>query len=117
MQQFEPDQLVLVKDPKVRLWALRRYSMPVFGALHGTQDGKLWNDDDILPYEGNECLLGDHVETPEQIIKRLEMEKAEIQRHAEEVQIFLDNLQGKKNENDSRGVWGFIAPLLCSFRR
>ena len=108
MQKFEPDQLVLVKDLEVRL---------VFGALHGTQDGKLWNNAAVIPYQGNENLLGKSFETPEQKIKRLEREKEEIQRHSENLQVFLDSLHGKKNENDSRGVWDFIAPLLCSFRR
>ena len=54
MQKFEPDQLVLVKAGGI--WHLKRYSF--FGAAHETQDGCTWVDDRILPYAGNEHLLG-----------------------------------------------------------
>lgn len=117
MQNFEPDQLVLVKNDNTHTWSLRRYSMPVFGKMHETQDVHLWDDDAIIPYQGNENLLGESFETPEQQIKRLEREKEEIHRHSENIQVFLNGLHGQKNENNSLGVWGFIVPLLCSFRR
>ncbi len=90
--------------------------MLVFGAMHETQDGNLWPDDAVIPYLGNENLLEENFETPEQQIKRLEREKKETQRHLEGLQ-FINNLQEEKNENNSLGVWGFILPLLCSFRR
>lgn len=59
MQKFEPDQLVLVRYFEGALWRLRRYSMPCKkGKAHETQDGMVFVDTCILPYSGNEQLLG-----------------------------------------------------------
>lgn len=59
MQKFEPDQLVLVQYGNGGPWRLRRYSMTCDnGKGHETQDGVVWPDDCILPYSGNEHLLG-----------------------------------------------------------
>lgn len=57
MQHFEPDQLVLVRLSSIKVWRLRRYSF-CDGPNHETQDGNFWDDGQILPYEGNEKLLG-----------------------------------------------------------
>lgn len=58
MQRFEPDQLVLVKYAGNKIWRLRRYSFCDEGCLHETQDGATWDDHHIIPYDGNEQLLG-----------------------------------------------------------
>ena len=55
MQKFEPDQLVLVNSG--RIWRLKRYSF-FNGTTHETQDGCVWSDGCILPYAGNEHMLG-----------------------------------------------------------
>ena len=57
MQKFEPDQLVLVKFVSGGPWRLRRYSF-LDGDEHEMQDGSVWDDEHILPYSGNEHLLG-----------------------------------------------------------
>lgn len=57
MQKFEPDQLVLVKYGNGGPWRLRRYSF-LDGDEHEMQDGSVWDDEHILPYSGNEHLLG-----------------------------------------------------------
>ena len=58
MQHFEPDQLVLVKYAGNTIWRLRRYSF-CDSVHHETQDGSLWDDNQIMPYAGNEHMLGD----------------------------------------------------------
>lgn len=57
MQKFEPDQLVLVKYAVNEIWRLRRYSF-FDGQEHETQDGDTFSDRFIIPYSGNEHLLG-----------------------------------------------------------
>ena len=57
MQTFEPDQLVLVRYIGNKVWRLKRYSF-FDGQEHETQDGATFSDKDILPYAGNEHLLG-----------------------------------------------------------
>lgn len=57
MQNFEPDQLVLVRYLGNKVWRLKRYSF-FDGQEHETQDGATWDDHHILPYSGNEYLLG-----------------------------------------------------------
>ena len=57
MQHFEPDQLVLVRYIGNKVWRLKRYSF-FDGQEHETQDGATFSDKDILPYAGNEHLLG-----------------------------------------------------------
>ena len=57
MQKFEPDQLVLVKYAVNEIWRLRRYSF-FDGKEHETQDGCTFSDRFIIPYSGNEQLLG-----------------------------------------------------------
>lgn len=59
MQKFEPDQLVLVRYFEGAPWRLRRYSMPCKKRkVHETQDGMVFVDECIIPYSGNEHLLG-----------------------------------------------------------
>ena len=58
MHKFEPDQLVLVHFFNGGPWRLRRYSIDLDGYGHETQDGNVWADDNVLPYAGNEHLLG-----------------------------------------------------------
>lgn len=58
MQTFEPDQLVLVHFFNGGPWRLRRYSILFKGYGHETQDGNIWADECIIPYAGNEHLLG-----------------------------------------------------------
>ena len=57
MPHFEPDQLVLVRYIGNKVWRLKRYSF-FDGQEHETQDGATFSDKDILPYAGNEHLLG-----------------------------------------------------------
>ena len=57
MQHFEPDQRVLVRYIGNKVWRLKRYSF-FDGQEHETQDGATFSDKDILPYAGNEHLLG-----------------------------------------------------------
>lgn len=57
MQHFEPDQLVLVRYIGNKVWRMKRYSF-FDGQEHETQDGATFSDKDILPYAGNEHLLG-----------------------------------------------------------
>lgn len=58
MQKFEPDQLVLVRYENDKTWRLKRYSFLANKDTHETQDGSIWDDDHIIPYSGNEHLLG-----------------------------------------------------------
>lgn len=59
MQKFEPDQLVMVRYFEGAPWRLRRYSMPCQKVkAHETQDGMVFVDECIIPYAGNEHLLG-----------------------------------------------------------
>ena len=59
MQKFEPDQLVLVRDDDTKVWRLTHYSHTVEGMdWNVTIDGKVWASPFIIPYAGNEHLLG-----------------------------------------------------------
>ena len=65
MQKFEPDQLVLVRYGNDKTWRLKRYSFLANKNTHETQDGSLWDDDHIIPYEGNQHLIGTTHEPPQ----------------------------------------------------
>lgn len=59
MQNFEPDQLVLVRENDMHVWRLTHYSHTVEGMdWNVTIDGKAWASKFIIPYAGNEHLLG-----------------------------------------------------------
>ena len=59
MQTFEPDQLVLVREKSETVWRLTHYSHRINGADWSvTIDGKVWASHLIIPYAGNEHLLG-----------------------------------------------------------
>lgn len=61
MPRFEPDQLVLVREGKRANWDLARYSYcdtEAKGHVHHIQGLRWFRDDDVLPYSGNEHLLG-----------------------------------------------------------
>ena len=59
MQKFEPDQLVLVRENDAARWRLTHYSHTVEGMdWNVTIDGKVWASPFIIPYAGNEHLLG-----------------------------------------------------------
>ena len=59
MQKFEPDQLVLVRENDTVRWRLTHYSHTVEGMdWNVTIDGKIWASQFIIPYAGNEHLLG-----------------------------------------------------------
>ena len=62
MQTFEPDQLVLVRECDTADWELARYSHRSSdgsnGHIHHEQGRRWFKDDEILPYFGNEHLLG-----------------------------------------------------------
>ena len=62
MQHFEPDQLVLVRECDTADWELARYSHCCTecsnGHIHHEQGWRWFKDDEILPYTGNEQLLG-----------------------------------------------------------
>ena len=62
MQTFETDQLVLVRECDTADWELARYSHRSpdgsNGHIHHEQGRRWFKDDEILPYSGNEHLLG-----------------------------------------------------------
>lgn len=59
MPRFEPAQLVLVRENDTQVWRLTYYSHTVQNMdLNVTIDGKLWASQFIIPYAGNEHLLG-----------------------------------------------------------
>ena len=59
MQKFEPDQRVLVRENDTQVWRLTHYSHTVEGMdWNVTIDGKIWASQFIIPYSGNEHLLG-----------------------------------------------------------
>lgn len=59
MQKFEPDQLVLVRENDMQVWRLTHYSHTVEGMdWNVTIDGKAFASQFIIPYAGNEHLLG-----------------------------------------------------------
>lgn len=59
MQNFEPDQLVLVRENDAARWRLTHYSHTVEGMdWNVTIDGKVWASPFIISYAGNEHLLG-----------------------------------------------------------
>ena len=58
MPRFEPDQLVLVRENDEQLWRLAHFSHTVSVDWNVTTDGKAWASQFIIPYAGNEHLLG-----------------------------------------------------------
>lgn len=58
MQKFEPDQLVLVRENDRQYWRLAHFSHTVSADWNVTTDGKAWASQFIIPYAGNEHLLG-----------------------------------------------------------
>lgn len=62
MQKFEPDQLVLVRENEKENWDLARYSYCCAEEgethIHHIQGLRWFRDDEIIPYSGNEHLLG-----------------------------------------------------------
>lgn len=58
MQKFEPDQLVLVRENDRQYWRLAHFSHTVSADWNVTTDGKAWASMYIIPYSGNEHLLG-----------------------------------------------------------
>lgn len=62
MKEFRPDQLVLVRVCKESNWDLAHYSYcsddKKDGYIHHIQGLSWYPDENILPYEGNEYLLG-----------------------------------------------------------
>ena len=124
MQKFEPDQLVLVKFGNGAPWRLRRYSMSCDkGKGHETQDGVVWPDDCIIPYAGNEHLLG----TTNSPKPKWEPKPGELVavRHSlvEEwkVRVFRyrahDNSFACYDERDRKEIryWGYCEPLRKHF--
>lgn len=120
MQKFEPDQLVLIKAGSI--WRLRRYSF-FDGSYHETQDGCLWVEDGILPYAGNEQLLGTSNPPPPKwepktgelvAVRDSEDEewKARVFRYRNNDNKFVcDN----ENANHSICPWDFCEPLRAHF--
>ena len=64
MQKFEPDQLVLIRESEKANWDLARYSYCSVEQgqgqdhIHHIQGLRWFRDDEIIPYSGNEHLLG-----------------------------------------------------------
>ena len=64
MQKFEPDQLVLIRESEQANWDLARYSYCSVEQgqgqdhIHHIQGLRWFRDDEIIPYSGNEHLLG-----------------------------------------------------------
>ena len=124
MQKFEPDQLVLVHFFNGGPWRLRRYSMTCDkGKGHETQDGVVWPDDCILPYSGNEHLLG----TTDAPTPKWEPKPGELVavRHSSieewKVRVFRyhDNDNGfacdNERERASTCFWAYCEPLRKHF--
>lgn len=78
MKNFEPDQLVLVRVCKEANWDLAHYSYcsddKKDGYIHHIQGLSWYPDENILPYEGNEYLLG----TVGEPIEKWQPEEGEI---------------------------------------
>lgn len=62
MQKFEPDQLVLIRESEKANWDLARYSYCSVEQgqdyIHHIQGLRWFRDNEIIPYFGNENLLG-----------------------------------------------------------
>ena len=124
MQKFEPDQLVLVRYFEGAPWRLRRYSMLCKkGKAHETQDGMVFVDACIIPYSGNEHLLG----TTESPAPKWEPKPGELVavRHSSieewKVRVFRyhdnDNGFACDNERERAGTcfWHYCEPLRKHF--
>lgn len=124
MQKFEPDQLVLVRYFEGAPWRLRRYSMPCQkGKAHETQDGMVFVDECIIPYSGNEHLLG----TTDSPTPKWEPKPGELVavRHSSieewKVRVFRyhdnDNGFACDNERERAGTcfWAYCEPLRKHF--
>ena len=60
MQKFEPFQKVIVRNMEGSVWSCDLYSHKDLSTerLHSVLSGSTYTDEDILPYAGNEHLLG-----------------------------------------------------------
>lgn len=59
MQKFEPFQKILIREEDYGIWICDMYSHEdAIEDTHHTLTGGIYQDEDILPYEGNEHLLG-----------------------------------------------------------
>lgn len=62
MQTFTPDQLVLIRESEKANWDLARYSYCSVEQgqdhIHHIQGLRWFRDDEVIPYSGNEHLLG-----------------------------------------------------------
>ena len=60
MQNFEPFQKVIVRNMEGSVWSCDLYSHKELSTerLHFVLSGSTYTDEDILPYAGNEHLLG-----------------------------------------------------------
>ena len=61
MKTFDADELVLVRSNHNREWTLSRYShlsKSEDKSHHILQNFGIWDDENIIPYKGNEDLLG-----------------------------------------------------------
>lgn len=122
MQRFEPDQLVLVQYGNGGPWRLKRYSF-LDGDEHEMQDGSVWDDEHILPYSGNEHLLG----TTDSPTPKWEPKPGELVavRHSSieewKVRVFSyhdnDNGFACDNERERAGTcfWHYCEPLRKHF--
>lgn len=122
MQKFEPDQLVLVRYENSHVWRLRRYSF-LDRDRHEVQDGTCWDDEQIIPYSGNEHLLG----TTDAPTPKWEPKPGELVavRHSSieewKVRVFRyhdnDNGFACDNERDRAGTcfWAYCEPLRKHF--
>ena len=123
MQKFEPDQLVLVRENDEQLWRLAHFSHTVSVDWNVTTDGKAWASKFIIPYSGNEHLLG----TTDSPTPKWEPKPGELVavRHspseAWKVRVFRyrdnDNNFACANERNRAGAcsWDFCEPLRKHF--
>ena len=124
MQTFEPDQLVLVRENDTQVWRLTHYSHTVEGRdWNITIDGKVWASPFIIPYAGNEHLLG----STESITSKWEPKPGElvavrhssIEKWKARVFRYPDNNIGfacdNEMESDHTCFWYYCEPLHKHF--
>ena len=125
MQNFEPDQLVLVRENDMQVWRLTHYSHTVEGRdWNVTIDGKVWASQFIIPYAGNEHLLG----TTESTTPKWEPKPGELVAvkdmfdHAWRARIFVKIDEDDKyqcfcaqDDNDGYASWDLCEPLRKHF--
>ena len=127
MQNFEPDQLVLVRESEKENWDLARYSYCCAEEgethIHHIQGLRWFRDDEIIPYSGNEHLLG----TTDSPTPKWEPKPGELVavRHSSieewKVRVFRyhdnDNGFACDNERERAGTcfWHYCEPLRKHF--